>query len=56
MIDGATGLVNGMRLNYGCHDGNLFGDPDRSAPLWTIAYQPTSSTTVSTVPITKVWS
>jgi hypothetical protein len=56
MLGGATGLVNGMRLNYGCRDGTLFGDPDRSSPVWTIAYQPTGSRTVSTVPITKVRS
>lgn len=34
---GATGVVAGMRINYGCSDGRvLLGDVDRSFPRWRI--------------------
>ncbi|HZO92673.1 MAG TPA: hypothetical protein VFB22_02810 [Candidatus Baltobacteraceae bacterium] len=36
-MTGATGLVAGMRINYGCSDGRmLIGDVDRHAPRWRI--------------------
>jgi len=38
IITGASDEVAGRRLNYGCTDQTtqLYGDPDRSAPEWTI--------------------
>jgi hypothetical protein len=34
---GATGVVGGMRINYGCSDGRmLLGEVDRSSPRWRI--------------------
>jgi hypothetical protein len=40
-ITGATGVVAGMRINYGCSDGReLLGDPDRRSPVWHIFAQP----------------
>jgi len=36
-ITGATGVVGGMRINYGCSDGRvLLGQVDRSSPRWRI--------------------
>lgn len=36
---GATGLVDGMRLNYACTSGGwLAGDPDRSKSTWKANY------------------
>ena len=36
-ITGATGVVGGMRINYGCSDGRmLLGEVDRSSPRWRI--------------------
>jgi hypothetical protein len=36
-MTGATALVAGERVNYGCTDGSyLIGDPDTSRALWTI--------------------
>jgi hypothetical protein len=29
-----------MRLNYGCGDGLVVGDPDRSSPVWRVFYAP----------------
>ena len=38
LMGGATGTVNGMRLHYECRPDQLalYGNPDRSAPVWTI--------------------
>jgi hypothetical protein len=39
IITGATGLIAGMRINYGCTGGGfLLGSPRRSTPTWTIFY------------------
>lgn len=36
---GLTSVTNGMRWNYACNSGGwALGDPNRSKPLWTIAY------------------
>jgi hypothetical protein len=36
-LTGATGLMGGRRVNYGCTDHSyLIGDPDEHHPLWTI--------------------
>jgi len=36
-ISGATAVVRGFRLNYGCDDGRvLFGSPRRSSSTWRI--------------------
>ena len=38
-ITGATGVVAGMRLNYGCTDkGWVLGDVDRSSQPWRVFY------------------
>ena len=39
LITGGTNLVAGLRLNYGCADGgDVFGDPNRSTPLWRVYF------------------
>jgi hypothetical protein len=39
LITGATGVVAGMRISYGCTGGGvLLGAPRRSSPTWTIFY------------------
>ena len=38
-ITGATGVVGGLRLNYGCSNRAwLLGSPNRGSPLWSILY------------------
>jgi hypothetical protein len=38
-ITGATGLIAGMRINYGCTGGGiLIGEPRRSSVTWSIFY------------------
>jgi hypothetical protein len=52
-VSGATGVVGGMRINYGCTDGRmLLGDVDRSAPRWRIyAMRRNSSSDVTLVDV-----
>lgn len=46
--------VNDKSLSYACPHGDLYGAPDTSANLWTIAYRPSGASTSSTMAIAKV--
>ncbi|MFI5979370.1 protein kinase [Streptomyces sp. NPDC051555] len=49
---GATSDLAGKRLDYFCEDGGtVYGDPDRSRPLWTADYRKDQSPTTESVPI-----
>jgi hypothetical protein len=37
-LTGATGLIAGMRINYGCGSGYLLGNPNRSSATWRIFF------------------
>jgi hypothetical protein len=40
-ITGASGMIAGMRISYGCSGGGiLIGSPRRTSPRWTIFYAP----------------
>ena len=40
-LSGATGLIGGLRINYGCAGGGiLLGNPKRRTSTWTIFYAP----------------
>jgi hypothetical protein len=40
-LTGATGVVGGLRINYGCSDGRmLLGEVDRSSSRWRIYAMP----------------
>jgi hypothetical protein len=55
-LGGATTVVAGQRLNYGCADGSsLYGEPDRSAPLWRIFCAPEGQQTSTLVGIAAAW-
>ena len=62
-LQGATGAVNGERLNYGCADkSSLIGDP-RQGPVWTASRVvltdglplPGTPVAVTEVVLAKVW-
>jgi hypothetical protein len=56
-MGGATFTLQGLRANYGCvGGGTLFGDPDTSAPVWTMLYQPKGSTSAAHVAVSKTWT
>jgi hypothetical protein len=48
-ITGATAALGNERLNYGCPKGDVYGDPDRSQPQWTVSYQPNGSSQLVSV-------
>jgi hypothetical protein len=55
-LDGATGVLNGMRMNFGCDSGGyLYGDVNMSQRLWTIHYQAKGSRTAEPMEIFTVW-
>ena len=54
-IDGASGFVDGMRENYACPDGSLFGEI-KYGMVWRILYQPMGSSAMTTVPIVATYS
>jgi hypothetical protein len=35
-VSGATEVVDGVRLSYGCTHGSVFGVPDRSSAIWSV--------------------
>jgi len=56
MITGATEVVGGNRLNYGCTDKtSLFGGPDKTSPVWRILQAKPGSPEQSYVNIVKAW-
>lgn len=54
-LGGATTVVAGQRQNYGCSGAGLFGDPDRSTPVWTIFRQPEGSPSQTQASIARAW-
>jgi hypothetical protein len=56
-INGVTGLVAGMRINYGCSGGGiLIGTPRRSSRTWTMLYSESAQTSrFRTVPVAAAW-
>lgn len=56
LLGGATGVVDGMRLNYACNSRlNLYGNPDRSARPWTIFAGAENATQLTTREVTIAW-
>jgi hypothetical protein len=56
-FSGATSLIDGLRINYGCKGGGvLLGNPRRHSATWTILYASNfRSTSHSTVKISQAW-
>ncbi|MCW2598876.1 MAG: hypothetical protein JWM02_705 [Frankiales bacterium] len=42
-LGGATDAIAGQRLNYGCKNGDVYGNVDRSTPVWTVFYRATGA-------------
>jgi hypothetical protein len=57
ILTGATGLIAGMRVNYGCAGGGfLLGSPRRSTPTWTIFYAPNGrASQFRRIPLAAAW-
>jgi hypothetical protein len=56
VLGGATDEFNGLRLNYACPDGSqLYGEPIRSAPFWTISRRAKDAAGFTQARITRAW-
>jgi len=55
-LTGATTIAAGMRWNYGCQNGaNVYGDLDRSAPLWRAFVQHASGAVIRQTAVLVAW-
>lgn len=55
-VGGATAAVGSERLNYGCDDGTMvYGEPDRSQPVWTVKVGREGSSTLSAERVELAW-
>jgi hypothetical protein len=55
-ITGVSSIINGQRLNYDCTGGlGLYGNVQRSGPVWMIFVGGLRSGQISLEPITTVW-
>jgi len=55
-ITGASQVVDGLRESYGCPGGSLYGDPNRSSPIWTIWYQAAGSNSLVQINVLKSYT
>ncbi|MFH8737180.1 serine/threonine-protein kinase [Streptomyces sp. NPDC017964] len=56
VMTGATTVLAGERMNYSCEGGGyLYGDPDKSDPLWTISYSSDKAGASISTPIDAVY-
>ena len=57
LLTGATSVVAGMRLNYGCEGGGyIVGDLDRFQPTWTANYYDEQALGTELVDVAVVWT
>jgi hypothetical protein len=57
LLTGATAVVAGMRINYGCEGGgSIVGELDRSAAVWTANYYDEQALGTELVEVATVWT
>ncbi len=57
LLTGATSVVAGMRLNYGCEGGGyIVGELDRFQPTWTANYYDEQALGTELVDVAVVWT
>ncbi len=57
LLTGATAVLAGQRINYGCDDGGLvIGEVDRSAVMWTVAYLADGASATNLVDVVTAWT
>lgn len=56
LITGGTFSPGGLRLNYQCHSGGLYGEPQENSPTWTIFEQRNGTSDMTLVPIAQAYS
>jgi predicted Ser/Thr protein kinase len=56
LLSGASNVIAGQRLNYGCTRGlGLYGDVNRSAPVWTIFGAGQHASSITPYAVAIVW-
>ncbi len=57
LLTGASAVLAGERVNYGCDDGGLvLGEVDRSAPQWAVSYLAEGAFATDLVPVAVAWT
>jgi hypothetical protein len=56
LMGGATGALGDLRANYGCPNGIVYGDADRSQAIWTVYYQANGSSQLVRVGVRVAYS
>jgi hypothetical protein len=57
LLTGATAVLAGERLNYGCESGgSVLGELDRSGPVWMVFYLAKDAYASDLVPVAVVWT
>ena len=57
LLTGATAVLAGQRINYGCDDGGVvIGEVDRSTPMWTVAYLADGASASDLVDVVTAWT
>ena len=56
LLTGATALIAGMRINYGCEGGgSVLGAPDRTLPVWRAQVLPRDAFATDATAIVAAW-
>ncbi|HEY9845053.1 MAG TPA: hypothetical protein V6D03_02550 [Candidatus Caenarcaniphilales bacterium] len=56
LLTGATGLIAGMRVNYGYADGSsVVGNSERTQPLWKVFFQSQRSLSLDYTEVVVAW-
>jgi hypothetical protein len=56
LLTGATPVLAGLRVNYGCDGGSILGEVDRSQPLWTASYLADGAVSTTLVDVVVAWA
>jgi hypothetical protein len=56
LLTGATAVLAGHRVNYGCDGGSVLGEVDRSQPLWTASYLADGAVSTTLVNVVVAWA
>lgn len=57
LLTGATAVLAGQRINYGCDDGGqVIGEVDRSAAMWNVAYLAEGASATDQIDVVTAWT
>lgn len=57
LLTGATAVLAGQRINYGCEDGGfVLGEVDHALPMWTVTYLAEGASATDLVDVVTAWT